>query len=75
MRVEITVPQIVDGAAGTTHDDCTGVEEKTCPSYSREWSDWAGERSGQDCAEHTRKEEIVGADWLVETDKFGVWDP
>ena len=75
MRVEIAVPQVVDGAASATHDDCTRVEEKTCPNYSRNWRDRTGERRGQDRAEHTWKEEIVGADWLVKTNKFGIWDP
>ena len=75
MRVEITVPKIIDGAAGAAHDNRTRVEEKACPNYSRHRRDWTGERGGQDCAEHTREEEVVCADWLIETDKFSVWDP
>lgn len=75
MRVEIAVPQIVDGTASAAHDNRTRVEEKTCPDYSRDRRDRTSERGCQDCAEHTWEKEIIGADWLVETDKFSVWDP
>jgi len=75
MGVEVAVPKVIHCAARATHDDGARIEKEACPDHGRDWCDWAGERSGEDRAEHAREEEVVCTDWFVEAYELSVWDP
>ena len=75
MGVEVAVPKVIHCAARATHDDGARIEKEACPDHGRDWCDWAGERSGEDRAEHAREEEVVCTDWFVEAYELSEWNP
>lgn len=74
MRVQVAVPEVVDGAACAAHDEGAGEEERRCCEDGGEWGDGAGEGSRHEGAEEAWEEEVVGPYWLVDADEFGVGD-
>lgn len=76
VRVEVAVPQVVDGAARAAHDERAGEEERRGAEDGERWrGGGAGERRGEERGEETGEEEVVGARGLVEPNEFGVGDP
>lgn len=72
MRVQISVPQIIYSAAGTSHDECASEEESRGFEYREGWSMGIG--GSQECRKEAGKEEIVSPGWFVETCELCVWD-
>lgn len=75
VRVEVAVPQVVDGAAGAAHDERAGEEERRGAEDGERRGDGVRERRGEERGEEAGEEEVVGARGLVEADELGVGDP
>lgn len=75
MRVEVAVPEIVDCAACTAHDEGAGEKECGSAEYGERRRHGGCEGRGEQRREEAWEEEIVGAGGLVEADEFGVWNP
>jgi hypothetical protein len=74
MWVKVTIPEIINRAACTTHDKCSSTEDSNLTEDGREWCDWRDERCGKKCAEKTWEEEVISACRLVQANEFCVWD-
>jgi hypothetical protein len=70
--VEVAVPQVIDGAARSSHDESTEEEDGRCGENSEGRCDGTGLRGGEEGGEQAWQEEVVGPHWFVQADEFCV---
>lgn len=75
MRVQVAVPEVIDGAAGTAHDEGSSEEEGRGAQNGCRGRHGRGEGRGHEGGEETGEEEVVGADRLVDAHQLGIGNP
>lgn len=74
MRIEIAVPEVINCAPSTSHNEGSSEKQCCCADNSR----WCGDRcshgGGDKGAEKAGEKQVVGPSRLVESHKLTIWD-
>ena len=73
MGIEISIPEIIDGTACSSHYQRAGEEEQGGGEDGE--GGRGGVRGCHEGGEEAGEEEVIGSGWFVEADEFGVGNP